>query len=418
MADAGWTWARTHRFGAKHLVDARSVDDVIAAVRSSDGPVKALGTRHSFSDIADTAGTLVTVTGIPGDPVLDEVSHTVTVGAGARYGELAPWLQERGWALHNMGSLPHISIGGATAAGTHGSGLTLGSLSTAVAALEYVGADGELHQVRRGDSDFDALVVGLGAFGITTRITLDIEPTYDIAQHVYRAMPWEALLEDPRGVFGAAYSVSVFTMWDEPSIEQVWVKSRLDADASLPRDWMSSRRVDVGRTSLAGGDPAALTPHTGQPGPWLERLPHFRLEFTPSNGDEIQTEYFVPFAQAADAIGVVRELASDIAPHLHVTELRTIAAGPLWLSGEYERETLCIHFTWRNRPGEVAALTPRIEAALAPFVARPHWGKVNSLSADAVAAAHPRLADARDVFERLDPDGRFSSEYLQRIGVR
>lgn len=416
MADAGWTWARTHQFGASRLVDARSVDEVIAAVRAG-GPVKALGTRHSFSDLADTPGTLVSVTGIPADPVLDESARTVTVGAGTRYGELAPWLQERGWALHNLGSLPHISIGGATATGTHGSGLGLGSLATAVAGLEYVGADGELHRVERGSEGFEGMVVGLGAFGITTRVTLDVQPTFDVTQRVFAGVPWEALLADPRGVFGAAYSVSVFTQWNEPSIEQVWVKSRVGTDGEMPRAWLGSHRLDAG-TSLAGGDPAALTLHTGEPGPWLERLPHFRLEFTPSNGDEIQTEYFVPFTHAADAVRAVRELASDVAPHLHVTELRTIAAGPLWLSGEFERETLCIHFTWRSHPEAVAGLTPRIEAALAPFSPRPHWGKVNSLAHAAIASAHPRFADARRLFDRLDPEGRFRSAHLERIGLR
>lgn len=417
MADAGWTWARTHRFSAARLVEADSLDDVIVAVRAG-GPVKALGTRHSFNALADTTGTLITVTRMPADPVLDETARTVTVGAGTRYGELAPWLHERGWALHNMGSLPHISIGGATAAGTHGSGLALGSLSTAVAALEYVGADGEVHRVARGDDGFEGMVVGLGAYGVVTRITLDVQPAYDVAQRVYAGVEWDALLSEPRAVFSAGYSVSVFTQWDEPTLEQTWVKRRLDAhEPELPGDWMGGCRLDAG-TTLAGGDPAALTPHTGEPGPWLERLPHFRLEFTPSNGDEIQTEYFVPFAQAADAIGAVRALASDIAPHLHVTELRTIAAGPLWLSGEHERETLCIHFTWKSHPEAVAALTPRIEAVLAPFAPRPHWGKVSSLSHAAIAAAHPRLAQARALFDRLDPERRFASAHLERIGVR
>ena len=417
MADAGATWANTHHFGAAKLVEAKSGADVIRAVKAG-GPVRALGTRHSFNDLADTEGTLVTVTGIPADPVLDEAAGTVTVGAGTRYGDLGPWLQERGWALHNLGSLPHISIGGATATGTHGSGIGNGSLASAVAGLEYVGADAEPHSVGRGDPDFEGLVVGLGAFGIVTRVTLDVEPTYDVAQHVYRSVPWDALLEDPRAVLGAAYSVSVFTMWDEPSIEQVWVKRRPDRDEALPRDWMGGRRVDMGTTTIAGGDPAALTPHRGQPGPWLERLPHFRLDFTPSNGDEIQTEYFVPFAEAAPAISAVRGLAADIAPHLHITELRTIAAEPLWLSGSYDRETLCIHLTWRNEPQAVAALTPRIEAALAPFKPRPHWGKVNSLDADAVASAHPRLADAKALFESLDPESRFANKHVERLRIR
>ena len=131
------------------LVDATTVEQVQDAVRTRSGRVRALGTRHSFHDLADTDGTLITVTGIDPAPVLDEGVRTVTAGAGVRYGELAVWLEERGWALHNLGSLPHISIGGATATGTHGSGDRLGTLSTAVRALEYVGADGELRRARR-----------------------------------------------------------------------------------------------------------------------------------------------------------------------------------------------------------------------------------------------------------------------------
>lgn len=417
MSDVGATWAGNHRFGARRIVAAATVDDVVAAVRAG-GPVRALGTRHSFNDLADTAGTLVTVTGLPPDPVLDEAVSTVTVGAGARYGDLAVWLESRGWALHNMGSLPHISIGGATAAGTHGSGLTLGTLSSAVVALEYVGADGDIHRVRRGDPAFDALVVGLGAYGIVTRVTLDVEPSYLVEQRVYRGVSWEALLGDPRAIFCAAYSVSVFTVWDEPSVEQVWVKARPERDAALPTNWAGGTRLDGSSTTLAGGDPAALTDHSGAPGAWLDRLPHFRLDFTPSNGDEIQTEYFVAFDDAAPAIAAVRELAARIAPHLHVTELRTIAGEPLWLSGSYARDALAIHFTWRNEPDAVARLTPEIEAALRPFAPRPHWGKVTSLGAREVAAGHPRIAAARGIFEELDPEGRFANDYLTRVGLR
>ncbi len=417
MTKVGSTWAGTHHFGAAQLVEARSVEDVVKAV-SAGAKVRALGTRHSFNDIADTGGTLVSVTGLPVDGVLDEVEATFTVGAGARYGDFGPRLEELGWALANVGSLPHISVGGAIATGTHGSGLRNRSLSAAVAALEFVGADGEIHKVKRGEPDFDGLVVGLGAYGIVTRVTLDVEPSFQIAQHVYKATPWEALLQDPAAILGAAYSVSVFTTWDEPSIEQVWVKSRPDRDATLPRDWMGSRRVDMGTTQLAGGDPAALTPHRGQPGPWIERLPHFRLDFTPSNGDEIQTEYFVPFADATAALEAVRSLGERIAPHLHVSEVRTIAAEPLWLSGAYDRDTLCIHFTWRNEPEAVAELNVLVEAALAPFHPRPHWGKVNSMSAEAIEAAHPRVADAKALCDRLDPQGMFANEYLKRVGLR
>ncbi len=418
MAGIGATWAGTHTFTAPRLVEARSIEEVQEAVAATDGPVRALGTRHSFNDIADTGGTLVTVIGIPPEPMLDELAGTVTVGAGTRYGVLAAWLQERGWALHNMGSLPHISIGGATSTATHGSGNGNQVLAGAVRRIEFVDARGELVSVGVDDPRFDGLVVGLGAYGISVRLTLAVEPSYDVRQDVYRDLTWDAVLEDLPGITGSAYSVSLFTTWAEPTIQQAWLKTRLDRDEPPAADWRGARLERPEESGLVEVDPANLTVKGGVPGPWLERLPHFRLDSTPSNGDEIQTEYFVALADGAEALRAVRGLADDIAPHLLITELRTMAADSLWLSGAYARDALGIHFTWRNRPAEVAALTPRIEEALAPFKARPHWGKVNSMTADAVARAHPRIGDARALFDSLDPEGRFANDYLRRVSLR
>jgi xylitol oxidase len=408
---AGRTWAGTHVFTAPALVEAATVEDVRRVV-GAGGPVRALGTRHSFSDLADTEGTLVTVTGIPADPVLDGVRREVTVGAGIRYGVLARWLEERGWALHNLGSLPHISLGGATATGTHGSGHGNGSLTTAVRAFEYVDAAGQSLAVHLGDLDFPALAVGLGAFGIVTRITLAIEPSYRMRQDVFTGLTWEAFLADPDAVTGCAYSVSVFTTWVDDVVGDVWVKSRMDAVGVPPAT------IPVDGTAPLVGSTDNLTEQGGVEGAWCDRLPHFRLDGTPSNGDEIQTEYFVARSDAAAALRAVRELGPDIRPHLMVTELRTVAADDLWLSGAFGRDTLAIHFTWANHPDAVRALLPRIEAALAPFGARPHWGKWHGFDAEAVAAVVPRLADARAVFERLDPEGRFANEHLRRLGLR
>jgi xylitol oxidase len=419
MSDVGVTWAGTHAFGAAHLVVARSVGEAADALRAAAARgerARALGTRHSFHDLADTAGTLITLTEVPANPVLDEDARTVTVGAGTRYGVLAAWLERRGWALHNLGSLPHISIAGATQTGTHGSGVTNGCLSTAVSALEFLDAAGTPRTVRRGDSDFAALAVGLGAFGIITRVTLDIEPSYLMRQDIVRGVTWEALLDEPDEILTAGYSVSVFTHWEEPTLEQVWVKSRLDRDSGVIDGWLGGTVMTV-PTTLVGGDPADLT-EQGAPGPWLLRLPHFRLDGTPSNGDEIQTEYFVSRADAADALRAVRELAEDIDPLLMITELRTVAADDLWLSGAFERDTLAIHFTWRNLPEPVAAILPSIEAALAPFAPRPHWGKWHRFDAERIAAAYPRLAEARAAFEARDPSGMFANIHLSRLAVR
>jgi xylitol oxidase len=414
VSDAiGETWAGTHRFHARDLVRARSVAEVQEAVRSRTGPVRALGTRHSFNDVADTAGTLVSVVDVPPEPRLSATGDVVAVGAGIRYGELAIWLEQHGRALHNMGSLPHISVAGAVATGTHGSGDRLRLLADAVRALEFVDAAGELQRVERDDPRFGGFVVGLGAYGIVTRVELAVEPSYRMRQRLHVGLDWDVLADRFDDVTAAGTSVSLFTHWGAPTVEHVLVKQRVDGsfDASV---------LDAVREAEAGErfDQVSWTPQDGSVGPWLERLPHFRLEETPSFGDEIQSEYFVPRAHAPAAIAAVRELAADIDPHLIITEIRTIAADDTWLGPASGRDTVAIHFTWMRHDDAVRALLPGIEAALHPFDVRPHWGKWNAFDDAGIAAAYPRLADARALYRDLDPEGVFSNAYLERLGVR
>jgi xylitol oxidase len=410
------TWSGTYRFTARTLIAARSIDDVRRAV-TAGGRVRALGSRHSFNDLADNGATLVTVTGIEPQPVLDEAARTVTVGAGISYGVLAAWLQARGWALHNLGSLPHISVAGATATGTHGSGSRNQILSAAIAGLEYVDADGDLRRADRADPDFGGMAVGLGAYGIVVRVTLDVQPTYLVRQDVYTGPTWDRVLADVEAVMSAAYSVSLFTDWSGADIQMAWVKRRLEEPESVtPEEFFGAPR-DPGPARLVDAPVDNLTV-VGAAGPWSERLPHFRIDSPPSNGDEIQSEYFVGRSSGAAALDAVRRLSPLITPLLLVSEIRATAPDRLWLSGSYDRETLAIHFTWRNQPDQVSAAVAEVEAALAPFAARPHWGKVTHIQAGQPEVLYPRLGDARALFERLDPAGRFSNHRLERLGVR
>ena len=415
-------WSGTYRFTARKVIEAHTVGGVQRAV-ATGGRVRAVGTRHSFNDLADNGATLVSVAGIAADPAIDEAASTVTAGAGMTYGALATWLQDRGWALGNLGSLPHISVAGATATGTHGSGSRNKILSAAIAGLDYVAADAELRHVSRADPDFDGMAVGLGAFGIVVRVTLDIEPSYLVRQDAYTALPWDRVLAELDGIMSAAYSVSLFTDWSGQSLRAAWVKRRVassgDAspgDAAAPEEFFGARR-EPGPVRFIDAPADNLTV-LGVPGPWAERLPHFRLDATPSNGDEIQSEYFVDRRHGADALAAVRRLTRLITPLLLISEIRATAADRLWLSGSYGRETLAIHFTWRKAPDEVDAAVRAVEAALAPFAARPHWGKVSHVPAAQLAELYPRLGDARDLFERLDPGGRFGNKRLERLGVR
>lgn len=407
-------WAGTHSYDAPSLEPVWSEADVLRILTDTSGPVHALGTRHSFTDLPDTTGTLIDLAGLDGGFALRD--GEVRVAAGTRYGVLAQWLEERGLALHNLGSLPHISVGGATATGTHGSGDGNGALTTAVRGIRFADGEGRVHEVRRGDPDFDALAVGLGAYGVVLSLDLETRPTFRVRQDVYTGVSWDAALDALDAVTGAGYSVSVFTHWEGDGLGWVWVKSRVDADDDPVPQNLLDGTLDVDAEPL--GDLADVTELRGVPGPWMLRLPHFRLDGTPSFGDEIQSEYFVAREDAPAALRAVRDLGGDIRPLLFVSELRTVAADRLWLSPAYDRDVLAIHFTWRNDPVGVGAVLPRIERALAPFAARPHWGKQHGLGRAEIERVHPRLADARAVFERWDPRGRFSNAHLVRVGVR
>jgi xylitol oxidase len=169
---------------------------------------------------------------------------------------------------------------------------------------------------------------------------------------------------------------------------------------------------------IAGVDPVHCTEQLGVPGPWLDRLPHFRLEFTPSNGDELQTEYLVPRATALDALRAVRSLASRIRPLLQVTEVREVAADELWLSAAYASDVVALHFTWRPEQRAVDALLPELEHRLLPLGARPHWGKRFAADAAALEPLYPRLADFRALARRHDPRGVFVNDYLRaKLGL-
>ena len=414
MGDVGTNWAGNYEFRAPEVRTPESVQQLQELVSTSPR-IRALGTRHSFNDLADSAGALVSLVDREPEPRLDTERMTVSVAAGTRYGVLASWLDARGFALHNMGSLPHISVAGAIATGTHGSGNALGSLATAVSGLQMVTGEGQLLEVDRTHPQYDGMVVSLGALGIVTRVTLDIQPTFHVRQDVYTALPWSVALANFEAITSSAYSVSLFTDWRGDALQTAWFKTRLSAGepGSMPST-MFGAMASTTETSLAEGE-NNTTVQGGIPGPWSERLPHFRLDSTPSNGDEIQTEYFVDRRQAPDALAAVRAIGHSIAPHLLVTELRTVAADDLWLSQATERPSLAIHFTWKNEPEAVARLAPQIQAALAPFDARPHWGKWNTMTVDDIALLYPKLPEFVVLAERMDPQHRFRNAYLERV---
>lgn len=409
-------WAGNVAYHPRTRVAPATLDELAEIVASADR-VKALGSRHSFNTIADTEGVQVSVAALPRQVEIDGDAGVVRAAAGLRYGELADELERQGWALRNLASLPHISLAGAIATGTHGSGDRVGSLASAVTALQLVTSDGDVRWVRRGDADFDGAVISLGALGVVVTVELEIVPSFAVSQTVYRGLALDRVIEDLDAVTTRAYSTSMFTTWRDPDvIDQVWLK-RVSADGDAPDEVLGARRAAEPMHPLPGVSAAACTDQSGAPGPWLARLPHFRMEFTPSNGDELQSEYLVPRRHAAAALGALRAMAGELAPLVQICELRTVAADGLWLSSSHGTDVLGLHFTWVPDQPAVTALLPALERALAPSEARPHWGKLFDTADGSarMAALYPRWPDFLALRERLDPRGVFRNAFLDRL---
>jgi xylitol oxidase len=403
-------WAGNYTYQAQKMHRPATIEQV-QEILASAASVHVSGTRHSFNGIAD-APEMITLLDMPADIVVDHKAQTVSLGGSVKYGDLARVLNDEGVALHNLASLPHISVAGAVATATHGSGVTCGNLATAVAALEIVTSGGEIIKASRGDPDFEGLVVGLGALGAVTRITLDVQPAYEVKQRVFEGLGWKALYDHFDEITSCGYSVSIFTRWGETN-DQVWVKSRTDQPDQVEGDLFGATAAAVDRHPIIEYDPSACTPQLGRPGLWSDRLPHFRMDHTPSSGEEIQSEYFIPRRHALSAIEAVRALSDRIRPILWVSEIRRVAADRLWMSMAYEDDSVAIHFTWKREPEAVQVMIAQIEDVLMPFQARPHWGKVFHADAAAIAPLYKRHSDFVRLVERLDPRGAFRSAWLK-----
>jgi alditol oxidase len=410
-------WAGNLEYSTDRLYPAESVEQARQFVKARSR-LKVLGTRHCFNNIADSKDQFLSLQSLDKEIALDRQARTVTVEAGIRYGQLCPHLDEEGFALHNLASLPHISIAGACSTGTHGSGVANGNLSTAVSELELVLASGDvvkLSRERDGDA-FRGAVVGLGALGVITKVTLDVQPRYTMRQYVYENLRLNQLKDHFDAIESSAYSVSLFTDWQKQRINEVWLKSRVEEgkSADAPEEFYGAKRATKNLHPIAELSAENCTEQMGVPGPWYERLPHFRMGFTPSAGKELQTEYFVPRERAVDAILAVEKLRDQISPHLMISEIRTIAADDLWMSPAFRRDSVAIHFTWKPEWPQVRALLPVIEKELGAFQPRPHWGKLFTISPAQLHACYEKLPDFVALSRKYDPKGKFRNEFLNR----
>jgi alditol oxidase len=410
-------WAGNVEYSTGQLYAADSVEQVKNFVTKEE-KFKALGTRHCFNKIADSTNHFLSLKKMDKVVALDPDARTVTLEAGMTYGQLCPYLDSKGFALHNLASLPHISVAGACSTATHGSGDGNGNLAAAVSALEFVAASGDtvrLSRSRDGET-FHGAVVGLGALGVITKITLDIQPSYQMRQYVYENLPFAELKLHFDAIMSSAYSVSLFTDWQGQRINEVWLKSRIEQGErdQAARKFFGAKPATKNLHPIAALSAENCTPQMGIPGPWYERLPHFRMGFTPSAGKELQSEYFVPRRHAVEAILAIERLHDQVGPHLLISEIRSIAADNLWMSTCYKEPRVTIHFTWKQDWPAVSKLLPIIERELAPFDVRPHWGKLFTISPEKLRSSYQKLPDFIELCGRYDPKGKFRNDFLNR----
>jgi alditol oxidase len=407
-------WSGNYTYHAEQLDSPKTLEEVRQIVKHRS-KLKALGARHSFNSIADTTGDQVSLKNLD-QMVLDTKSQTVSVGAGVKYGQLAPYIDSRGFALHNLASLPHVSVVGACATATHGSGSKNGNLSTAVTGLEMITPDGEIITLSREKDDdrFRGAVVGLGGLGVVTKITLKLLPRFTMRQVVYENLSFDQLEKHLDEIFASGYSVSLFTDWQHHRATQVWIKSRVEPGgrAEIKPEFFGAKAATKNLHPLADHSAENCTEQMGVPGPWYERLPHFRMNFTPSSGHELQSEYFVPREKGYEAILAVERLRDHVTPHLFISELRTIDADDLWMSTCYRRPSMTIHFTWKPEWPAVKEVLPLIEKQLAPFEARPHWAKLFRMAPSQLQSRYDKLTDFRTLLAHYDPHGKLRNDFL------
>jgi len=407
-------WAGNLRYSTGNVHYPNTIGEVQDVIKKSQ-KLTALGSRHSFNTIADNTENQVSLSHFNKVVSLDKLAGTVTVESGMKYGELAPYLHENGFALHNLASLPHISIAGAVATATHGSGIKNGNLSTAVLGIEFINAAGELvNLTKKNDGDkFNGAVVALGAFGVVTKLTLELQPTFNMKQVVYRNLAMSELEKNFNEIMGSGYSVSLFTDWKNKNINEVWVKSKVENenDAARP-ELFGAKLAQQNLHPIETESAENCTDQMGVPGPWYERMPHFKMGFKPSAGKELQAEYFVPIEHAYEAMTVFEKLTEKITPHLFISEIRAIAADDFWMSPCHKKTCVALHTTWKQEVEAVMQLLPVLEEQLAPFEARPHWAKLFTMSPSVLRSRYEKLNDFKQLVSQYDPNGKFRNEFL------
>lgn len=407
-------WAKNITFSSQNYIEIENLTQLQKVIESSN-KLKVIGTGHSFSEIADTTGTLISLKNLDAEIEIDEKSQTVRVSAGTSYANLAKYLEKNGWALSNLASLGEITIAGAVMTGTHGSGSDNKVLSDSVVAIEMILASGDKFVIDRKDfAQFPGFVVSFGALGVFTKLTLKIVKSFSVKQVVYENIPIQSVLENFNEIFDRPYSASYFSNWSPKNTGQIWMKF-LDNEkfSELQSNAYGGNLALTNQHPVKVNHPGNCTEQMGVAGKWLFRLPHFKLDSSPASGDEVQTEYLVDRDYVQGYINELTKIGEDIAARVYATEIRTMSSDDLWLSGAYGRETVGFHFTWK-KTSEVKDFLPVIENILGKNKGRPHWGKLFSTPRAQLIERYPKYEEFRQLIQKYDSGNKFRNKFIEQ----
>lgn len=395
-------WGGNFNYSTQNIQYPRSVAEVQQIVKNA-GKLRVVGSRHSFSKIADSECTMLSTIGLNKIIGINGSIPSVTVQGGLTYTDLLTSLNTAGFALPNLASLAEISVGGAASTNAHGTGVANQALANHIRSMEIVLANGSLLTIGPNDPRLKGMAAGLGAFGVVTQLELKLVPAFNITTYTYVNMPVQNSYENFAALQNMGFGVLLVNMFTAPdawNIAIVYARSDANNTAMLT-------------SNLFGG---TLVSQTTQPS-YLALLSIAQIGLSGVDGNEIQTEYFVPISKAVEAIKAVTAVANstNIFPSLATAfVIRTIASDDLWMSEYYGNDTMvAIHFSWQNNVTAVEAVLPQLERAMIPYGARPHWGKMFTMEPEDFLPHYPKVNEFKKLAEQLDPKGKFRNEFLE-----
>jgi L-gulono-1,4-lactone dehydrogenase len=426
MAD--WrNWAGDQVCNPRELVRPRDRDELagaVAAAASEGREISVAGSGHSFTEAAMTDGTMIDVGALSGVIDADPGSGLVRVGGGTILADLNERLHELGLAMENLGDIDRQTIAGSISTGTHGTGARLRNISSQVAAIELVLADGSVRELD-GDGDLlRAARVGIGALGAISAVTLRCVPAFTL-DRVDSPHPREEVLDSFQERADAHDHFELFTF---PYADSALVLERNRTDAPpKPRGRLAAHLNDVvlenwalEAISAAGklfpkGIPAfsRLAARLASGSRAIDRSDRIfanerRVRFT-------EMEYGVPRESGPEAARrVIEWVRSNRYPVFFPIEMRVTAADDALLSPSHERDTtyIAVH---QYRGMEWRPYFEAVEEIMNGFGGRPHWGKRHFQTAETLAPRYPRWAEFQAARDELDPDRAFANEYASRV---